>query len=470
MTLSGSFYYLSGADHPDCFVTYDLVDDKLILWVPYVEPRQVLWYGRTPSPEEYLSRSEVDSVRYTRDLPSFLHAYFHHNHGQSALFLLDESQAPPRLRANYLSRYDIAVDTEALRPAMDEARVIKTPHEIALIRRANAISSAAHRAVQRRIASMTNEREVQALFESQCALRGAKRQAYALIAGAGENAATLHYDANDQPLEGKQFLVLDAGCEFECYASDVTRTLALPGREGLTPESRAVRRLVEKMQRECVAGVAPGRLYFALHLHASRVALAGLRALGVLKGDPTDIWRAGTVAAFFPHGLGHHVGLETHDVSGNTRLLLSEAEAAMQGPRRTKRELFSAEAFVGVPWEAVVSGEAMRLYGDEKARHGEQATSTARVPPPPYKGRQALKPGMVVTVEPGIYFCREYIEGYFLKSEKHRDFIDADVLERYYHVGGVRIEDDILVTAKGHENLTSVPKRREVDGLVDSKE
>ncbi|KAH6687375.1 xaa-Pro dipeptidase [Plectosphaerella plurivora] len=470
------FYYLTGVDQPDCYVTYDLVADHLTLWVPFIEARQILWYGRTPSPEDYLANSDLDSVRYTRDLTPFLHAYFN-QHSPSTVFLLDKAQVPPSLETTFAQRYEFDIDTAALQPAMDEARVVKTDHEIALIRRANDISSAAHRAVQRRLSSFTNEREVQALFEAECALRGAKRQAYAVIAGSGPNAATLHYDDNDQPLKGRQFLVLDAGCEVSCYASDVTRTLPIRGT--FTAEARAIYRLVASMQTACIEAVKPGILYYALHVQASSIAQAGLFKLGILRGNPAAAWAAGTVAGFFPHGLGHHVGLETHDVTGNTRLLLSSAEAATirasAGARITKRDMFSAEAFRRIPY-AVASAGLVAITAfvaadiDRPTPTSPSRAATTTAPPPPYRGRQTLKPGMVVTIEPGVYFCREYLEGYFRKSEKHRDFIDWDRLEDYYHVGGVRIEDDILVTKEGYENLTTAPKGSEMVAVINGED
>ncbi|EEY16698.1 xaa-Pro aminopeptidase I [Verticillium alfalfae VaMs.102] len=394
-------------------------------------PRKVLYNGRVPSIKDVLAASDVDEVRHMQDLPAFLHAYAH-QHDKATVYLLDASQSHPALVDNAR----VHIDTAALRPAMDEARVTKTAHEIALIREANAVSSAAHRAVMRHIRRFASERQVAALFTAECTVRGAPTQAYAPIAGSGPNAATLHYGANDEPLAGRHVLVLDAGCEVNCYASDVTRTLPLGPTGHFTPEARHIYDLVERMQEACVAAVAPGLLYYSLHLKASAIALRGLLRLGILKGDEKAIWAAGTVAAFFPHGLGHHIGLETHDVTGRDRLLL----AAGEREPRAKRDAVSAEMLVGLA-AAVATG-------------------------PPYRGKQMLRPGMVVTVEPGIYFNKDYIEGYFLREDKHRAFIDRDVLARYYPVGGVRIEDCILVTDDGYENLTKAPKGEDMLRII----
>ncbi|KAI9147962.1 transcriptional activator Mut3p [Paramyrothecium foliicola] len=431
------FYYITGANFADCAVTYEIAAGKLTLWIPYVEPRQVLWFGSTPDAARALQLYDVDEVRYTTQLPKFLHSHLT-KPSSPTLYILHPEQGPAvgnGLFGQGLAASSTRVDFTSLQPAMDRARVVKTDHEVALIRRANAVSSAAHRRVAENLLALNNEQEIEALFRAGCTVRGAHSQAYAIIAGAGVNASTLHYDANDQPLKGKQLVVIDAGCEWDCYASDITRTLPISG--SFTPEAAAIHDLVQRMQDQCIAAVRPGALYYKLHLLAHAVALAGLRELGILRGDPGEIARVGTTAAFFPHGLGHHVGLECHDVTGSERLLLMTDSLRVEGGKRE-----------------TVPPTALLALGREAA--DEEASGR------PYKGRQHLKPNMIVTVEPGIYFCREYIEGYFLRNPTHAKYIDKDVLEKYYDVGGVRIEDDILVTEDGYENLTTAPKGKEL--------
>lgn len=354
---------MSGANFPDCALTYDLSTSTLILWVPYVEPRQVLWYGRTPSPTECLARLSVDDVRYASEMDRYI-ARTLLEAPCPALYLLHPSQRPALTPE---AARGVRVDAAVLQPCMDAARVVKTDYEVAMIRRANAVSSAAHREVAKKLLSMSNEREIEALLRAECARRGAKNQAYAPIAGSGENAATLHYEDNDQPLEGRELVVIDAGCEWDCYASDVTRTLPLKGR--FSEKASAIYSIVEKMQEECIAAVRPGMPFYRLHVHAAAVAVVGLIKLGVLRGGTvSEIFNAGTVAGFFPHGLGHHVGLETHDVSGRERLLL-------KGRGRERRE--------------EVTPEGLRGF-------------MPRACPAVYKGRQRLERNMVVTIEPGM--------------------------------------------------------------------
>ncbi|KOS16947.1 putative Xaa-Pro aminopeptidase [Escovopsis weberi] len=416
------FFYITGANFHDCAVTYEIANDRLILWIPYVEPRQLLWFGSTPSTAKAEQLYDIDEARYSSQLAKFLEARLKPS---TTLYVLHRDQRPPSAPvAGHL-------DSASLRPAMDRARCVKDAYEIAMVRRANHVSSLAHRRVAQHLLRLTNEREMEAVFRAVCTAHGARDQAYPVIAGAGANASTLHYEDNDQPLQGKELVVLDAGCEWNCYASDVTRTLPIAG--AFSPRAAAVHAVVQEMQESCIEAVAPGVEFRSLHLMAAAIGLAGLLRLGILVGDPADIARAGTVAAFFPHGLGHHVGLEVHDVPGDVPLLLlHDSGLELEGGKRQ-----------------MVSPRMLAAMGDDAA---------AQTGPGPFRRRQILQPNMIVTIEPGIYFCREYIEGYFLNDPKHASFIDKDVLEDYYVVGGVRIEDDILVTESGYENLTTAPK------------
>ncbi|RDA87246.1 hypothetical protein CP532_1356, partial [Ophiocordyceps camponoti-leonardi (nom. inval.)] len=397
------FFYLAGADFPGCHVTYDIAVEELVLWVPYVAPKDVLWFGSTPSPDECMKRFDVDRVCLVDGLESYVDEY-RESHPSAPIYILDGKQKPRSDR-------DVFEDM-ALKDAMDRARVVKTEYEISMIRKANDISSAAHRAVASSLSRLRSERDVEAVFQATCTSHGTRTQAYPIIAGAGSNASTLHYDANDGSLEGRELLLLDAGCEWNCYASDVTRTMPVKGT--FSPRAAAVYAVVREMQAVCIRAVRPGACFRCLHLLAADVALDGLLRLGVLRGERREICEAGTVAAFFPHGLGHHVGLEVHDVDGGKRVSITPSSLLAM-------------------------------------KSGEESKTTRRK-------RTGLRPNMIVTVEPGIYFCRPYLEASFVHHPVHGRFIDGRVLEAFYPVGGVRIEDDILVTENGGENLTTAPK------------
>jgi Xaa-Pro dipeptidase len=265
--------------------------------------------------------------------------------------------------------------------------VIKDAHEIALIRKANAISTHAHISVMKAARSAKNETELEAVFLKSCVEKGAKHQAYHSIVAGGENGATLHYVKNDMPLTGKDVLLLDAGCEVNCYASDITRTFPLSGE--FTHESLAIYNLVLDMQKQCTEKLKAGVLWDSIHELAHKIAIDGLLALGILKGSPSEILAKRVSVAFFPHGLGHYLGMDTHDTGGNAN------------------------------------------YADK-----DSMFRYLRV-------RGTVPAGSVVTVEPGIYFCRFIIEPY-LKDEGLKGFIDEGVLEKYWSVGGVRIEGEFL--------------------------
>ena len=262
---------------------------------------------------------------------------------------------------------------------------------------------------------MKNETEIEGTFLDACVSRGAKHQAYEIIAAAGENAAVLHYVKNDEPLTDRQMVCLDAGCEWDCYASDVTRSFPTSGRWP-SIAARDIYKLVEEMQENCIKRVRKGVRYLDLHVLAHTIAIKGLLKLGILKGGTVEeIRKSGVSKVFFPHGLGHHVGLEVHDVAAKSIMALDGKDDDI----------------------SVLIPGSSRL------------PCTLSAPP--------LEEGMVVTIEPGIYFSRYALDA-VRATEDVSKFIDMDVAESYIPVGGVRIEDDILVTAKGYENLTTTPK------------
>jgi len=275
-------------------------------------------------------------------------------------------------------------NTESLELAIERAREIKDEYEVALIKKANLISTLAHHACLRAIKSSGNEREVEAIFTKECIANGAPKQGYSGIFGSGRSASTLHYVHNNQPIAGKLNLLLDAGAEYNNYASDITRTFPICGQ--FTKESREIYDIVLDMQKQCLAASKAGAVWDDIHTHAHRVSIQGLLKIGILKdGSVDEILANRTSTAFLPHGLGHYLGMDTHDCGGNPN------------------------------------------YQD---------------PDPMFKylrKRGPLPAGAVITVEPGIYFC-EFIIRPYLEDERHTKYIDKDVLDKYWDVGGVRIE------------------------------
>ena len=405
------FYYLSGVDEAECHLTYDIQKDLLTLYVPNFDLHRAIWNGPTVTREEAQARYDVHLVYYFASLREHLERWTSEHNRSSPIYILHHSQKPSLSS----SAGELWLDVERLQPAMDAARGVKDDYEIQLIRHANLISGLAHRKILENIYHMTNEAEIAGLFLDTCVSHGAKNQAYDLIAGSGENAAVLHYVKNNESLKGRQLVCLDAGAEWNCYASDVTRTFPLTG-AWPSSHARDIYHLVEEMQEECIRRIQPGVRFLNLHVLAHHIAIQGLQRLGVLQnGTVEEIRESGASKVFFPHGLGHHVGLEVHDVSERGLTALEDRDP------------------------------------NYNYHHRSPCTLSAPV----------LEEGMVVTVEPGIYFSRLALTNAHQQPAVAK-FINFEVATAYIPVGGVRIEDDILVTGsssgKGYENLTTAPK------------
>lgn len=206
-------------------------------------------------------------------------------------------------------------DFSTLKEAIEECRVVKDDYEIALVRKANEVSTLAHTAVLKAVSQAKNERELEAVFIQQCIAHGCRNQAYHSIVASGGNAATLHYQKNNEDLAQRWNLLLDAGGEYHCYAADVTRTFPINGK--FNEKSRSIYDIVERMQNECIEMLKEGVLWDDVHAHAHKVAIDGLLKVGILSGSPENIFEARTSVAFFPHGLGHYLGMDVHDTGGH---------------------------------------------------------------------------------------------------------------------------------------------------------
>ncbi|KAL9097882.1 MAG: hypothetical protein Q9165_000208 [Trypethelium subeluteriae] len=423
------FYYLSGVDESDCHLTYDIELDELILYVAEYSLRNIIYNGRGLNVVEALERYDIDNAHYASDLSKDVKKWIR-KHPIGKIYILHPSQTIHLGGSE--DDEDDQFDDKKLQRAIDLARMIKDPHEIDMIKKANDISAKAHRQILREISSLSNEREVEAIFRRECMFEGAKHQAYKVIAASGKNAATLHYVQNDEPLKGRQLMCLDAGCEWNCYASDVTRTFPLSP-QWPSREAENIYNLVLKMQESCISKLKPGTRFLELNTHAHVLAIEGLLELGILhNGSPVEIMMAGTSTAFLPHGLGHHIGLEVHDVSVNpTSEFCDDVESAL--------DAVAPETYFHLVQGALQTGGA--------------AQSALLSPNAP-----ELEEGMKTMANEHRYFSRFALEELFLKHPVHSKFINKEALTRYYPVGGVRIEDDILITKKGYENLTTAPK------------
>jgi Xaa-Pro dipeptidase len=366
-----------------------------------VDPEYVMWAGMPLLPDEALKRYDVDAVLTFDELKSGKSLVQMLKQQQTVVMAIQDRADMAIFHSESLMKYDPLINFDFARRGIEACRVVKDEHEIAMIKYANVVSSYAHERILACAKRAKNERELNAVFVMHCHANGCKEQAYGCICASGTNASTLHWVRNDTPLEGRLNLLIDAGAEYECYCADITRTFPLNGK--WTTESKQIYDLVLLMQSECMKMIKAGVLWEDVHMKAHTVAAAGLQSLGILRKDVTldKIVESKVTCRFFPHGLGHYLGMDTHDVGGNAN------------------------------------------YEDE-----DEYFRYLRV-------RGTVPAGAVITNEPGVYF-RKYPFQAELSEGKWDLVVDHKVLEKYWEVGGVRIEDDILVKEGGYENLTTV--------------
>eukprot|EP00611_Tribonema_gayanum_P004400 TRINITY_DN1357_c0_g1_i3.p1 TRINITY_DN1357_c0_g1~~TRINITY_DN1357_c0_g1_i3.p1 ORF type:complete len:280 (+),score=75.44 TRINITY_DN1357_c0_g1_i3:687-1526(+) len=261
------------------------------------------------------------------------------------------------------------------------------------------------------------EYQLESLFLHWSYYYGACRHtSYTSICGCGPNSGVLHYGhagaPNDRRIGPNDMLLLDMGAEYHCYASDITCSFPASGK--FTPEQKVVFEAVADMQVAVMAAMKPGVPWKDMHDLSYRVGCERLKAAGVLTGYVDAMMSANVGAVFMPHGLGHLMGLDTHDCGGY--------------PPGVERD-----------------------------------------PRPGYKSLRCGRPleaGMVITVEPGIYFINHLLDQ-ALADPALSCFLVADAVERYRGIGGVRLEDDVLVTDNGIRNLTNCPRTVEdVEGVM----
>jgi Xaa-Pro dipeptidase len=292
------------------------------------------------------------------------------------------------------------VNPRAFLDQLDFERARKTPYELECMRRASAIAVRGHRAAARAFHAGQSEYQAHMAYLEACGQRE-EEMPYNNIVAFNENGAVLHYQHLEReapPAERRLSFLIDAGAQYHGYACDITRTHA--ARDG---DFRALVGAVDRVQQSLCAQVRPGLDYREFHLLAHQRLAAVLREAGVIRADPTAAVESGLSAVFFPHGLGHLLGLQVHDVGGFMR---DTSGATIEKP-------------AGHPY--------LRLT-------------------------RPLEAGFTVTVEPGLYFIELLLAQ--ARANQHARHIDWARVDEFKPYGGVRIEDDVVVTTSGHENLT----------------
>jgi Xaa-Pro aminopeptidase len=292
---------------------------------------------------------------------------------------------------------DEALSTE-LRRGLNEVRRPKDALEVERMRAAERATRAGFEILAGLLAPGKTERELQIELEAGFARAGGDALAFETIVASGPNSAVLHFPPTGRALEAGELVLVDAGAEYRNYASDVTRTYVVSG--GLSGEQRLVYELVRRALDAGVERCRPGTGFRDVHLAGARVIAEGLIELGVLRGEPDDLVEQGAVSVFFPHGIGHLVGLGVRDAS--------------------------------------------------EVRGGAEAHPAT----PGLRSNLTLAPGWATTVEPGVYFVEALIRDPERRA-KVGDAVDWDRAEALIGFGGVRLEHNVLITEDAPEVLTA---------------
>ena len=372
------FYYLTGFPEPEAaLVLVGGAAPRSILFCRDRDPERETWDGFRYGPG---AAREVFGFDEARSIATLDEALAQLLANQPALFFPLGADAEWDARAmrwlnavRARSRAGVSAPqlVRDLRATLDDMRLVKDAHELAVMRRAARIAAAAHRRAMQAARPGRNEFEIEAELLYEFRRSGAQFPAYSPIVAGGANACVLHYVANDAPLRDGELLLIDAGCELDGYASDITRTFPVNGRFG--GGQRAVYELVLEAQRAAIAAVGPGAAWNLPHDAAVRVLAQGMLDLKLLAGPLDEVLEKETYKRFYMHRTGHWLGLDVHDA-------------------------------------------------------GEYRAAGAW---------RALEPGMALTVEPGLYIRAA-----------------QDVPPALANIG-VRIEDDVVVTAGGCEVITA---------------
>jgi len=378
------FYYLTGFAEPESVALFapGHPDGEFVMFVRPRDRERETWTGRRAGVEGAMLDYGADKAHTIDEIDRVLPRYL--ERVERVYYPLGNNE---RMNARVL---ELMRGAQAMRPRtgsgpvamldprelIHEARLKKRPEELDAMRRAVAISCEAHKDAMRRARGGMMEWEIEALVDYAFRSRGAAGPSYPSIVASGPNAATLHYIHNDRQMQSGDLLLIDAGCEVDFYASDVTRTFPVGAR--FNPAQRALYSVVLEAQRRGIESIKPGVRFDDVHEAALRVLVEGLVDLGLVKGPLDDALVTGSYRRYYMHRTSHWLGMDVHDVG------------------------------------------LYRVGGSSRT----------------------LEPSMVLTVEPGIYVSPD----------------DESAPESMRGVG-IRIEDDVLVTAEGHEVLTAaIPK------------
>ena len=386
-----NFWYLTGFNEPESTLVLLINESKdvqSIVFVPKKDALKEIWDGYRAGPngavKDHGFDLAFDNTEIDKRLPDLLAGYNQVFYPVGKSQKLDADVIDWIKTARSKDRHSSPIDIADASSKIGNERLIKDEDEIEIMKKACQISAEAHVEAMKFVKPGMNEQELEAFYQYQFSKRGGRFPAYTPIVAGGENACVLHYVENSKALKDGDLVLVDAGCEFELYASDITRTYPINGK--FSAAQLAIYEVVLEAQQKSIEAVTVNNNVMDSQIISEKVITQGLIDLGILNGSMEELHETGAFKDFYMHKIGHWLGIDVHDAGDYTE-----------------------------------DGEYMKF-----------------------------KPGMVTTVEPGIYISST-----------------ANVKDQWKGIG-IRIEDNILVTAKGNQNLTdfapSNPK--EIEALM----
>jgi len=414
-----TFLYFFGLSQPGLTAIIDFNSGEEYLFGNDIGIDDIIWTGDQSSIEENAARAGVRNVFPMGKLKEFLDKII--AEGREVHYL------PPYRGETIIKLHQLlgksldAITKDSSRELIKKVimlRSIKDEQEIREIEKIIDVTYDMHTTAMKMARPGVYEREIAGVIEG-IALSNGGSVAFPIILSINGQILHNHYHGNI--LEKGRLMLVDAGAESPMgYAGDITRTSPVGGK--FSEKQKEIYEIVLNTNLESIAMVKPEILFRDVHNNASMIIAKGLKDLGLMKGDMEEAVKAGVHALFFPHGLGHMLGLDVHDMEG------------------------LGENYVG--------------YNDNVQRSKQFGAAYLRL-------AKKLKPGFVLTVEPGIYFIPALID-LWKKEKKFTEFINYGKVEDYRDFGGIRIEDDVLVTENGHRVLGKpIPKTiEEVEGVM----
>ena len=399
-----SFLYFFGLDEPDLAVIIDLESGVETLFGDDIGIDAIVWMGPQPPMREKADQIGVANVRPMADLEVVVK--------QATALGRTVHYLPPYRYANKITLMDLLgihpheqkiKASEAFIRAVIALRAVKQPEEVIELDKAANVGYAMHYGVMQRAKLGMLEQELVGVMEGIAVSHG-YMPSFPIILS--QNGETLHNHSHHQILTDGRLLLIDAGAEINShYASDFTRTVPCSGT--FTPQQKAFYTLVLEATNHAISLCKPGVPFKQVYFAAARIIVEGLKGMGIMKGNTDDALNNGAHAMFFPSGLGHNLGLDVHDMED-----------------------------LGENWVG---------YDETVTRSTQFGLKSLRM-------AKALKAGNVMTVEPGIYFIPALIDKWRAEGV-NSDFFNFDQIDKFRTFGGIRIEENILITPDGYRML-----------------